>query len=236
MESGKRYLDGSYLEANPTFHVEDSSWKVKQIATMFERHQFSPQSVCEIGCGAGEILHLLQLKYPSIDSLHGYEISPQGFSLAQQRQGGKLQFFNSNLFEAEDAYYDLLLCIDVFEHVEDYFGFLRKLQRHASHFIFHIPLDMNVQMVLRSEPISRVRRQVGHIHYFSKDTALAALSDTGYKIVDWFYTQSANERPKSLKSRLAKLPRQLVARVSPEMSARVLGGYSLLVYASMFSD
>jgi cyclopropane fatty-acyl-phospholipid synthase-like methyltransferase len=232
MESQQRYLNGEYFEANPTFHVEDSPWKAAQIAKMLDRHQLSPHTVCEIGCGAGEILRSLQLRYPEIVLLHGYEISPQGYALAQQRQNEHLQFFNVDLFADQHVHYELALCFDVFEHVEDYFHFLRNLRRYADYFIFHIPLDMNVQMVLRGEPIQRVREQVGHIHYFSKDTALATLNDTGYRVVDWFYTPSAIDLAKTMKSRIAKIPRQLAARISPEFTARVLGGYSLLVYAS----
>ena len=231
MNFERRYVDGQYYESHPTFHVEDSPWKARQIARMVDAHHLSLKSVCEIGCGAGAILSQVQLLYPHIDLLHGYEISPQGYELALQRQNEKLQFFNRTLFVEQNAHYDLLLCIDVLEHVDDYFQFLRELRRYADHFIFHFPLDMNVQMVLRAEPIRRVRESVGHVHYFSKDTALAALQDTGYQVKDWFYTPNAIDRPKTLNAKLAKLPRQLASLLSLELTARVLGGYSLLVYA-----
>ena len=231
MDSEQKYLNGQYYESNPTFHVEDSAWKAAQIAQMINRHQLSPQSVCEIGCGAGEVLHQVQSHFPKIELLHGYEISPQGYALALQRQNESLRFFNTNLFQAKDAHYSLALCIDVVEHVEDYFMFLRDFRHHAEHFIFHFPLDMNVQMVLRAEPIQRVRADVGHLHYFSKDTALTALADTGYQVQDWFYTPNSIDRPKTLMAKLAKFPRQVAARLSPEYTARIMGGYSLLVYA-----
>jgi hypothetical protein len=231
MDSKQRYLDGQYYEDNSTFHVEDSPWKSQQIARMLDRHQLSPKSVCEIGCGSGEILRQLQLRYPNIPLYHGYEISPQGYELALQRQNEGLHFFNANLFDEQEAHYKLALCIDVVEHVEDYFEFLRNLHRHADHFIFHFPLDMNVQMVWRSEPILRLRRHAGHLHYFSKDTVLATLGDTGYRVQDWFYTATLVDRPKSLKGVIAKIPRQLAGHLSPDLAARVLGGYSLIVYA-----
>ena len=79
------------------------------------------------------------------------------------------------------------MAIDVFEHVEDYFGFLRKLREKAEYKIFHIPLDLSVQTVLRSSPIIKGRKSVGHIHYFTKETALETLKDTGYEIIDYFY-------------------------------------------------
>lgn len=230
MSFESRYLTGQYAAENPDFHVEDSSWKAEQIARMAEAHLLQPATVCEVGCGAGEILRQLQLRWPQVEHFYGYEFSPQGYALSLQRQNDKLTFFNDDLLQSGRRY-DLMLCIDVFEHIPDYLDFLQRLRGHADHFIFHIPLDMNVQMVLRSTPQLYVREQVGHLHYFSKDTALATLRDTGYAVVDWRYTPGGIDRPRRLIAKLAKLPRQLLARVSQEYAARILGGYSLLVYA-----
>ena len=101
----------------------------------------------------------------------------------------------------------------------------------ARNFVFHIPLDMNTQMVLRGEPIRRVRRSVGHIHYYSKDTALAALEDTGYEIAEHRYTAAANERSPLLRSKLMRIPRSVLFGISQDFAARLLGGYSLIVLA-----
>jgi len=49
----------------------------------------------------------------------------------------------------EDTYFDSLLCIDVFEHVEDYIGFVKTLKSKATYKIFHIPLDISVLSVIR---------------------------------------------------------------------------------------
>ncbi|MDX9745689.1 MAG: hypothetical protein WCX84_00020 [Syntrophales bacterium] len=93
------------------------------------------------------------------------------------------------------AHFDIVMAIDVFEHVEDCFGFLRKLKEKAEYKIFHIPLDLSVQTVLRSFPIIHGRKSVGHIHYFTKETALETLKDTGYLIIDYFYTGGSLELP-----------------------------------------
>jgi hypothetical protein len=135
------------------------------------------------------------------------------------------------LLATESPCFDLLLCIDVFEHVEDYIGFLKKLRAKARVKIFHIPLDMSAQWVLRGGPILLSREQIGHLHYFNKDTALATLQDTGYEVSDWFYTPAALDKPRSVKAKLARLPRQTLSAINPDLSARMLGGYSLLVQA-----
>ncbi|MEN9021888.1 MAG: class I SAM-dependent methyltransferase [Verrucomicrobiales bacterium] len=227
------YLSGEYTDKNPTFHVEDSSWKAKQALKILQSHDLHPENICEIGCGAGEILNQLHRQLPDSCLFTGYELSPQGFALCQERTKPRLSFHNQNLFTTTPKpTFDLVLCMDVFEHVDNYFEFLRHLRQHSKHFIFHIPLDMNAQMVARAEPIQRVRQKVGHLHYFSKDTALAALTDTGFQIKSWFFTPNGIDRPRTTKAKLAKLPRKIFSAFSQELTARIFGGYSLLALAS----
>lgn len=225
------YETGEYVERNPTYHVEDSSWKATQILMMIEKHRLAPGTICEVGCGAGEILRQLQLQLPAPTEFSGYEISPQAFALCQPRASERLQFHCEDLLTAQSPYFDLLLCIDVFEHVPDYINFLKALREKARYKIFHIPLDMSAQWVLRGRPILREREQAGHLHYFMKDTALSTLSDTGYEVIDWVYTGGAIDHPRSVKARLARLPRKVLASINQDFVARVLGGYSLLVLA-----
>ena len=59
------YQSGEYVEKNPTYHVEDSSWKAEQIVRMMKQNQLQPRTVCEVGCGAGEILRQLQTQLPA---------------------------------------------------------------------------------------------------------------------------------------------------------------------------
>jgi cyclopropane fatty-acyl-phospholipid synthase-like methyltransferase len=225
------YETGEYVERNPTYHVEDSSWKATQILKMIEKHRLGPGTICEVGCGAGEILRQLQAQLPATTEFSGYEISPQAFALCQPRASERLKFHCEDLLTARSPYFDLLLCIDVFEHVPDYINFLNALREKAHYKIFHIPLDMSAQWVLRGRPILREREQAGHLHYFMKDTALSTLGDTGYEVIDWVYTGGAIDHPRSLKARLARLPRRVLASINQDFVARVLGGYSLLVLA-----
>lgn len=226
------YNDGTYRENNPTWHEEDSPWKALQIQKIIERNSLNPSKICEIGCGAGEILNKLSEHYENKKEFFGYEISPQAFELCAKKSKHNLTFKLANLLEDDADYFDIVMAIDVFEHVEDYFSFLRKLKTKAKYKIFHIPLDLSVQTVLRSSPIIKHRKSVGHIHYFTKETALETLKDTGYQIVDYFYTNSSVELPnRGWKANLLKIPRKLFFSVNNDFAVRVLGGYSLLVLA-----
>ena len=90
----------------------------------------------------------------------------------------------------------------------------------------------SVSSVLRSTPIISARKLVGHIHYFTKETALATLKDTGYDVIDYFYTSGAVElKNKSMKTNCLKIPRKLLYLLNKDLAVRLLGGFSLLVLA-----
>lgn len=225
------YSDGTYLRNNPDWHVDDSPWKAKHVAAMLERHAIVPSTVCEIGCGAGEVLRSLSTRLEPGTRFFGYEISPDAYAICARKSDERLAFRLGDLLDSDERF-DVAMAIDVFEHVEDYFGFLRKLRARAQYKIFHIPLELSVQQVLRGNPLIDSRRSVGHIHHFTKDTALASLEDCGYTVLDHFYTSGRTELGGlGLKSQLLRWPRQAMFRMNPDAAARVLGGYSLLVLA-----
>lgn len=226
------YEDGTYFEAHPNWHEEDSAWKAKQIEEILRRNGIAPLSLCEIGCGAGEILNCLASSLGEQTVLCGYEISPQAFEICRKKQKRNLEFFLRDLFQETEKRFDVVMAIDVIEHVEDYIGFLRKLRLHGNYKVFHIPLDLSVQTVIRSAPIMRSRSAVGHIHYFTKETALAVLRDTGYEVIDVSYTAGSLELPnRGWRANLLRLPRRLAFALHQDLTVRILGGYSLLVLA-----
>ncbi len=225
------YLDGTYAGHNQQFGDDNASWKAGFIQALLADRGVRPETVCEVGCGGGGILVELAERLPEARELVGFEPMPEAFAQAEGRTSERLRFVNGSYEEHRGDPFDLALCIDVFEHVEDCFEFLRGMRPLAKQFVFHIPLDMNTQMVLRGKPIMHVRNSVGHIHYFSKDTAIATLEDTGYEVLEHRYVAGANERSTRLKSRLLRLPRSVLFRLSNDFAARLLGGYSLLVFA-----
>jgi hypothetical protein len=165
--------------------------------------------------------------------LVGYDPSPQAISLVSRSDKVDLRVGTPQ--DVHD-HYDLLLSLDVFEHVEDYIGFLRLLRPIADWFMFHIPLDSSAQSVMRERPLLAVRSTVGHLHYFTRGTALASLETAGFRI-SCDRLLFPNDVPgRRMKTRMANIPRSLGRRFSPQLSARILGGSTLLVLATAASD
>ncbi len=224
------YTAGGYLKRNPTWHIEDSAWKARNIRRIMERNDITPESVCEVGCGAGEILMHLQRAMAKGCRFRGYEISPQAYELCKDKGNDRLEYVLGDILQEDDRVYDLILLIDVIEHMEDYFDFLRRLKGRSRYKILHIPLELSAQSVLRRRKLLDHWELVGHIHYFTKETALQMLKSVGYEILDCFYTPFGVERKgSSLKSALARIPRKALFRLHQDLAVRTLGGCSLMV-------
>jgi SAM-dependent methyltransferase len=219
-----------YLKNNSTWHAEDSSWKAEQIFKMIILNELGPINIVEIGCGAGGILVQLQLLLKNQNNTYeGYDISPDAFELSKGKSNPSLRFHNEDLLTKENVFFDLCLIIDVFEHVDNYINFIDQCGRKATYKIYHIPLDIHVSALLRNNLIE-ARNLTGHIHYFTKETALTTLADSGQEILDYFYTPGAIELPgASLKTKIANLLRRLLFKISPDLTVRLIGGYSLMV-------
>lgn len=228
----ERYISGRYLEHNVDWHASESPWKTEQIVMMLKRNRLAPHTVCDVGCGAGEVLARLQARLVPGTHLLGYEISPVAFAMCEQRANANLEFKLGDIRREPETRFDLLLLLDVMEHVEDYLGFLRDLHRRGKYTLLHIPLDVSVQTVLRSDALLLRRDYYGHLHYFTKETALRTLEETGYQVVDVVYTPYPMIIAGALHQRLLTGPRKLLFRLRPDWAARLLGGFSLLVLAT----
>ncbi len=68
------YESGVYLENNPSWDEEDSEWKAGNVAKMMEYNNLSPDSIVEVGCGAGGVLAELHEAYPDI-AYFGYAVN-----------------------------------------------------------------------------------------------------------------------------------------------------------------
>lgn len=224
------YRDGTYLEANPEWHEGDSSWKAGHIRAMIARNDLAPDAVAEIGCGAGEILNILHNAYQGRVAMTGFEISPQAFAICRNKAKPNLEFVLADPLREGEHRFDIVLAIDVMEHVDDYIEFLRRLKRIGRHVILHIPLDLSAQRLVRIHALLAARKHLGHLHYFTKETALATLGYAGHEVVDWFYTASALDLSEpSWRARLVNAPRAIFHRLAPDLTARLLGGFSIMV-------
>lgn len=242
------YTNGEYLKKNPLWHTDESPWKAKYVLQLMAKNGIAPKTICDVGCGAGEVLKLVQEGMGEECTFWGYEISPQAFELCLRRANERLHFKLADIRQEEQTHFDLILLMDVLEHLEDYFSLLRELQPKSQYKIIHIPLDISVRNILWGNLI-KFRAAYGHIHYFTKDVALQMLKDAGYEVVDYLYTWQSNsfqfvwnenrKNPPKLARKLAGfmarkilgMPSQIFFAIHNDLAARVMGQWRLLVLA-----
>ncbi len=220
------YQNGDYLSQNEDWHAAESPWKANHILNILENNKVSFNTLAEVGCGAGRILHELSNALPN-KSFKGFDISPQAAGFWQTLPESNRVDYALEDFLETDEQFDVLMAIDVFEHVPDYMGFLKKLSTHSKYFIFHVPLDLNMLMVAKDEHLA-LRNRIGHIHYFSQSTTVSTLQDCGYKVTDWFYTADC-DLPGHERS--INPLRKLLFKMNPDFAVKALGGWSMMVLA-----
>ena len=232
--SNERYTRGEYEIHHPNWHAEDAPWKAEMVAAVMKSERVQPKRITEIGCGSGALLKELAQIFPDTEGLEGFDISPQAIGLAQQLQSGRLRFYCEDLLQMNGYSTDLLLVLDVLEHVDDFYGMLRSIHSISRQFIFHVPLDISCRTLLKPHVMLEQRERSGHIHYFSEEMVKWALQDTGFEIVHWEYTKPRIDidSSKGLKGGIKKILRNLSYAISKKWSVKLWGGYSILILAN----
>jgi len=218
-----------YLNNNPSWHIEDSYWKAQQVIKILKINKIEPKTICELGCGVGEILNSLYSILPNDVNYIGYDISQDAILIAKHKEKDRLNFTLDDYFKT-DIVNDLLIVMDVFEHVDDYLGFINKCKDKAKYIIFHIPLDLNVIRIMKKGLIPK-RNTVGHLHYFTKETAIATLKYSGLEVINYFYTEEFIDLivKKTIKEKLFFLLHKFIYKINKDFAVRFFGGTSLLV-------
>jgi hypothetical protein len=165
-------------------------------------------------------------------TFQGYDIAPQAIALAQKKENDRLHFTQAD-FTQVDASFDLILLIDMIEHVENCFHLLRQVRARSQYIMIQFSLDLTVGALLRSRTLLGFRSthgHVGHLHYFTKNIALALLEDLGFEIVDAVYTPEPEPATDPFGRALA-LVRKGLYGLDKDLAVRLLGGHKLLVLA-----
>lgn len=223
-----KYNSGEYLATHPKWHAEDSPFKAANIRTLMQRSGLSPTTIVEVGCGAGGVIADIANAYPDSQCV-GYDISADAINLCAVHWAPNLKYIQGDFGET-DARADLVISCDVLEHVDDYLGFIRMLGSRASHVILNIPLEICVANVLLKR-FDHSRALWGHLHYFSKETAIASVQHAGLEIEGHLVALGGIARANSIWLKLAAIPRFMLLALGRNFSSMLLGGCSLVLHA-----
>ncbi len=227
-----RYTDGSYLASNPDWHDSHAPWKAREIVRVLHDAGAKPKSICDVGCGTGGVMRAMAPQLPGVE-MTGYEVSPQAAAMVDPGVDVVLGDFRD-----DSRTFDLVMAIDVFEHVPDYHGFLHDLHQKAPQGMFHIPLDLSLYTILRDKrTLITHREKLGHIHNFSRETALATLRDTGWQPAHMNFTRGIfmHDKLDTTVRKLKWLPVRALMHFNEAAAAKVAAGFGLMVLAETTS-
>jgi hypothetical protein len=215
---------------NPLAEAQ-GEWKAGLILEMLHRNRIFPSELCEVGVLSKHIVASLGRKSGLGVKIQGHEVPLQDLELNDCRADPVLRVFLDHIRQTHPAPFDVFMALDVMEHIENYHGFLRAVRSMGTYKLFHLPMDLTVQTIIRRTALKKRRDTFLHISYFTKDTIMRVLEDAGYEVLDYSYTPWRIQFCSELTGKLMKLPRQLLFAISPDTAVRFLGGYSLMILA-----
>jgi SAM-dependent methyltransferase len=226
------YLNGQYFKNNPTWDAADTYWKMLKLYDKILAQLPSQRaSVLEIGCGSGALLKKLAMDIPQ-HSFKGWDIAPDAKRFWEHNQAN-LSFEVGDFLESKTSEKaDIILLIDVLEHLADPGNFLEKLRLKGKCVIIHLPLDMTLMNLIFDQRLVHLRDSIGHIHYFTKALAEKLLRESGYEVVVSEYSNAWKDSPNLRPlGRIMRIFRWGLNKLSPTLNAKILGGETLVLVA-----
>jgi SAM-dependent methyltransferase len=228
-----RYEDGRHLAENPRWHAEDAPLKADAVMRLLATVGWTPASVVDVGCGSGDVLLALRARLDASWGAHttlvGWDTSADAAGL--WRPTDRVTLRRGDALD-DGATAELVLALDVSEHVEDDVGFLRALGRVAPRAILRMPLDDSWLDQLRPARKLAARERYGHLHAYTRALALARVREAGWTMVATALDR-APPRLDTARRRLTDRIRRLGVRLAPGLTVDALGGWSLVVAAEM---
>lgn len=136
------------------------------------------ESVLDVGCGQGALLVEIEKRFPQV-KLHGVDLSSRAIELAASRVP-RAEFWTFDLeCERLKGTFDLVICSEVLEHIEDDVTAIRRLSEMTDKYL----LVTTVQGRMRpSEAL------VGHVRNYDRAELIQKLSQSGLKVmrdIEW---------------------------------------------------
>jgi trans-aconitate methyltransferase len=152
-------------------HGPSSRWLRALLLDALRSTRIEPLTVLDVGCGEGTNTELLARQFPGA-SVVGIDQSSEAIRLASARYNrANLRFRFQESGGASEPQFDLVACLEVLEHVDDWRHFLDGLCDRSGHYL------------LLSFPTGHMRpfeKFVGHVRNFSPGQVEKYLEGRGF--------------------------------------------------------
>ena len=137
------------------------------------------ENILDIGCGEGSKSFILA-NYFSNAKVLGIDFTDEGIKKANNNYSevNNLYFKKVDIFEIQTEKYDMVSCLEVLEHIEDWQIVLKNI------------CNISNKYILISVPTGRMRdyeKYVGHLRNFKKGEIENFVANNGFKKIKTFY-------------------------------------------------
>jgi len=247
------YKTDEYIGWHPSLHAEDSPWKVSQVIPMVDKFikDYCPKeeiNILDVGGGAGLVLKAVS---SYIQEQHGLKVNKYALDLSpgmlkvQREANPDIEgVFNEDITETsiKDKEMDLVLMIDVLEHIPEPSRALEELRRIARFVIFKIPLEDNIydntlNLFSRGKYKKEILEKSGHISSYNFRKLRSQIEAYAGDITDYYFTNVFryylnSEYYRNQMSRLGKLHYRIASytyKLSPRLCSYIFSDFVMLL-------
>ncbi len=241
----KKFYNDAYLLHNPTLHEEDSPWKIKKIIPCVDKilrlNNKKTLSLLDVGGGAGHILKAvagyLQTRGRSVTQ-HALDLSKE--MLRHQKKTNPAVITTAGDIRKTsfaNKQFDLVLMIDVLEHVPQPEEALKELKRIAHYVIFKVPLEDNFHLNAKNiitcgRSRQRTINAIGHINVYDIRTLKQQIRKHCGTLLYSQYTNAFEyylHTQQGLRKKIAYQAARALHHFSPPAAARVFTDFALIL-------
>lgn len=200
------YLSDEYIIKNPSLHVEDSPWKVSKIIPLIDDfiHYFNYKiKILDVGGGAGLILKdistYIETSHGIIINKYALDLSPRMLKIQKLNNPDIIKSLNEDICKTSlgDKEIDLVLMIDVLEHISNPIIALKEMKRISRFIIFKVPLEDNFcfriyNLLTRGKQRKRAIENLGHINIYKVSTLKNQVEKHTGLIINYAFTNVFN--------------------------------------------
>jgi SAM-dependent methyltransferase len=230
--AARYYTDGSYWAHRKD---SDSSYKVRLVLSLLESSGIELSRhfrAVEVGCGQGAFLvplaHALRERGFAPELL-GLDISAKAIEMANARTEG-IDFAVGSATEVPSEL-DLIFLMDVVEHVDQPYDFIRSLACKSRYLVIHLPIEHSIAHLLLRKPTTS-HAEFHHIHFYSWETAQLLVAELPFRLVSRQFSAASMETvdlARGFSRRALLLARLVIYRLAPRFAPTLAGGSVLLL-------
>jgi len=129
------------------------------------------KNILDIGCGSGFVIQRILQTFDSSIHIDGVDNDQQSLDAAR-KLNPSASFFLSDIYNLQiNNSYDLVMCLEVLEHLTDYHRALKEIKRVTRRYcLISVPHEPYFRLgeFLRGKHLKRFGDPPGHLHHWSR--------------------------------------------------------------------